>query len=145
MPLREQCVSYSGPNVITLYKLGVTEAGGTHRLMTFYCYCSATIKLFTTPASAAEGFYLSEREREKTQNQQIEHITSVIQRKIINLSIKCYFDVIFCAVHFHTAKLLSSTKIWCTLHRMEKNLICALALLYKCVLFLKHGGQRWVL
>lgn len=43
VPLREQRASYSGPNVITLYKLGVTEAGGAHRLMTFYCYCSATI------------------------------------------------------------------------------------------------------
>lgn len=41
--LREQCACYSGSNVITLYKLGVTEAGGVYRLMTFYCYCSASI------------------------------------------------------------------------------------------------------
>lgn len=65
VPLREQCASYSGPNVITLYKLGVTEAGGAHRLMTFYCYCSATIKLFTTPASAAEGSYLVRERKHK--------------------------------------------------------------------------------
>lgn len=58
VPLREQCVSSRGSNVITLYKLGVTEAGGAHRLMTFYCYCSATIKLLTTPAWAVGGFYL---------------------------------------------------------------------------------------
>lgn len=67
VPLREQYVSDCGPNVITLYKLGVTEAGGTHRLMTFYCYCSSTIKMFT-PVSAAEGFYLV---REETQNRKL--------------------------------------------------------------------------
>lgn len=73
VPLREQHVSYCGPNVITLYKLGVTEAGGAHRLMTFYCYCSATIKMFT-PGSAAEGFCLA---REETQKQ-IERAADVI-------------------------------------------------------------------
>lgn len=67
VPLREQCVSQCGSNVITLYKLGVTEAGGAHRLMTFYCYCSATIKLLTTPARAVGGFYLNcERAKENT-------------------------------------------------------------------------------
>lgn len=64
--------------------------------MTFYCYCSATIKLLTTPASAVGGFYLvRERERaserEKTQRQQIEHIATVIHRKIINLTVKLLF------------------------------------------------------
>lgn len=32
VPLREQCISQCGSNVITLYKLGVTEAGGAKQI-----------------------------------------------------------------------------------------------------------------
>lgn len=88
MPLREHCACFSGPNVITLYKLGVTEAGGAHRLMTFYCYCSATINCSPLLLLLLRGSYL---QRGGAQKQQIENIATVIQRKMINLSIKLLF------------------------------------------------------
>ncbi len=150
VPLRQQRASYFGPNVITLYKLGVTEAGGAHRLMTFYCYCSATIKLFTTPASAAEGFYLvSEREGEgentKTANWTHRQYDT---EKMINLSIKLLFwcYIFCCAFSYHHITMLHRDLVYITLH-WEKNLICVLGWLYKCVLVFKHVGQyccwRW--
>lgn len=100
VPLRAVCC-YSGSNVITLYKLAVTEQEAP---TDWWHFIVIALPLLTVHHSwfCCWGLLPSERERERTQKQQIEHITSVIQRKMINLSIKLLFwCYIFCCAFLY--------------------------------------------
>lgn len=135
VPLRAVCC-YSGSNVITLYKLAVTEQEAP---TDWWHFIVIALPLLTVHHSwfCCWGLLPSEREREreKTQKQQIEHITSVIQRKMINLSIKllvwCY--IFCCAFWYSRVTILHKDQVYITFHG-EKYLICVPGCLCKCAL-----------
>lgn len=74
------------------------------------------------------GLLPSERRRageraseKKTQRRQIEHIATVIHRKMINLTVKLLFwCCVFFALHFLFLILRSWVKQWCTVRRTER-------------------------